>query len=109
MGMGIGLFEELVYQGPQLLNGSILDYRVPRFSDMAKEIKMHLVQNQDGVGPYGAKGGGEASLNSMAANIANAVDRAVGVRIRQAPLTPERVWRAMREAQSKSSKIQDSK
>ncbi len=109
MGMGIGLFEELVYQGPQLVNGSILDYRVPRFSDMAKEIKMHLVQNQDGVGPYGAKGGGEASLNSMAANIANAVDRAVGVRIRQAPLTPERVWRAMREAQSKSSKIQDSK
>jgi CO/xanthine dehydrogenase Mo-binding subunit len=101
MGMGIGLFEELVYQGPQLVNGSILDYRVPRFSDMAREIKMELVQNQDGVGPYGAKGGGEASLNSMAANIANAVDRAVGVRIRQAPLTPERVWRAMRERKSK--------
>jgi CO/xanthine dehydrogenase Mo-binding subunit len=97
MGMGIGLFEELVYEGSQLVNGSILDYRLPRFSDLPKEVELHLVQNQDGVGPYGAKGGGEASLNSMAANIANAVDRAVGVRIRQAPLTPERVWRALKE------------
>ena len=97
MGMGIGLFEELVYDGPQLVNGSILDYRVPRFSDLPKKVELHLVQNQDGVGPYGAKGGGEASLNSMAANIANAVDRATGVRIREAPLTPERVWRALRD------------
>ena len=97
MGVGIGLFEELIYEGPQLVNGSILDYRLPRFSDLPKQVELHLVQNQDGVGPYGAKGGGEASLNSMAANIANAVDRAVGVRIRQAPLTPERVWRALKE------------
>jgi len=101
MGMGIGLFEELVYEGSQLMNGSILDYRLPRFSDLPKQVELHLVQNQDGVGPYGAKGGGEASLNSMAANIANAVDRAVGVRIRQAPLTPERVWRALKEKKDK--------
>ena len=100
MGMGIGLFEELIYEGAQLVNGSILDYRLPRFSDLPKQVELHLVQNQDGVGPYGAKGGGEASLNSMAANIANAVDRAVGVRIRQAPLTPERVWRALKEKKS---------
>src|SRR2546426_3593555 len=96
MGMGIGLFEELVYDGPQLVNGSILDYRLPRFSDVAPEVELHLVQNQDGVGPYGAKGGGEASLNSMPANIANAVYSATGVRIRRAPLTPERVWRALK-------------
>ena len=104
MGMGIGLFEELIYEGSQLMNGSILDYRLPRFSDLPKQVELHLVQNRDGVGPYGAKGGGEASLNSMAANIANAVDKAVGVRIRQAPLTPERVWRALKE-----KKVQDSK
>jgi len=97
MGMGIGLFEELVYQDGQLLNGSMLDYRVPRFSDLPQKVSLHLVQNRDGVGPYGAKGGGEASLNSMAANIANGVDGAVGVRIRQAPLTPERVWRALKD------------
>ena len=105
MGMGIGLFEELVYEGSQLMNGSILDYRLPRFSDLPKNVELHLVQNRDGVGPYGAKGGGEASLNSMAANIANAVDRAVGVRIRQAPLTPERVWRALKEKKVQGSKV----
>ena len=99
MGMGTGLFEELLYEGPQLVNGSILEYRLPRFSDLPSKVELHLVQNQDGVGPYGAKGGGEASLNSMAANIANAVSRAAGVRIRQAPLTPEKVWRALREKQ----------
>ena len=104
MGMGIGLFEELVYEGSQLMNGSILDYRLPRFSDLPKQVELHLVQNRDGVGPYGAKGGGEASLNSMAANIANAVDQAVGVRIRQAPLTPERVWRALKEKKVEGSK-----
>jgi CO/xanthine dehydrogenase Mo-binding subunit len=96
MGMGVGLFEELIYDGPQLVNGSMLEYRVPRFSDMPRQVEMHLVENQDGVGPYGAKGGGEASLNSMPANIANAVFHATGVRIRQAPLTPEKVWRALR-------------
>ena len=109
MGMGIGLFEELVYEGSQLVNGSILDYRLPRFSDLPKEVELHLVQNQDGVGPYGAKGGGEASLNSMAANIANAVDRAVGVRIRQAPLTPERVWRALKAKMVQGSRVQEFK
>lgn len=97
MGMGIGLFEELVYEGPQLVNGTLLDYRVPRFSDLPRHVEMHLVQNQDGVGPYGAKGGGEASLNSMPANVANAVYHATRVRIRRAPLTPEKVWRALRE------------
>jgi CO/xanthine dehydrogenase Mo-binding subunit len=104
MGMGVGLFEELVYEGPQLVNGSILDYRVPRFSDLPKQIELHLVQNQDGVGPYGAKGGGEASLNSMPANIANAVYSATGARIRQAPLTPEKVWRALKEKKVQGSK-----
>lgn len=97
MGMGVGLFEELVYQGPQLLNGTLLDYRVPRFSDLPRAIVSHLVENRDGVGPYGAKGGGEASLNTMPANVANALFSATGVRIRRAPLTPERVWRALRE------------
>lgn len=101
MGLGTGLYEELVYEGAQLMNGSILEYRLPRFKDTAKEIDLNLVENQDGAGPYGAKGGGEGSLNSMAANIANALARATGVRIRHAPLTPERVWRALKERKAK--------
>ena len=97
MGMGIGLFEELVYDGPQLMNGNLLGYRVPKFSDLPAGIMLQLVQGRDGVGPYGAKGGGEASLNSMPANLANALFSATGVRVRRAPLTPEKVWRALRE------------
>ena len=95
-GMGIGMFEELEFDRNQLLNGNILEYRLPRFSDMPRTVKLELVQNRDGVGPYGAKGGGEASLNSLPANIANAVYAATGARIRRAPLTPEKVWRAIR-------------
>ena len=104
MGMGVGLFEELIYDGPQLMNGSLLEYRVPRFSDLPREVDLNLVQNRDGVGPYGAKGGGEASLNAMAANVANALYGATGVRIRSAPLTPEKVWRALKEARGEKKK-----
>ena len=97
MGLGIGLYEELNYEGQQLLNGNLLDYRVPRFSDLAPKMDLMLAENQDGVGPYGAKGGGEGSLNPVPACLANAVYRAAGVRLRRLPLTPERVWRALQE------------
>jgi CO/xanthine dehydrogenase Mo-binding subunit len=95
MGVGIGLFEELIYEGQQLMNGTMLEYRVPRFSDMARKIELKLVENRDGVGPYGAKGGGEGSVNPIGACLANALYQAAGVRIRRLPLTPERVWKAL--------------
>jgi CO/xanthine dehydrogenase Mo-binding subunit len=97
MGMGIGLREELVYEGETLVNGNLFDYRVPRTTDLPSEVTSILAERGDGVGPYGAKGGGEATVNPIAPAIANAVQRAVGVRIREAPLTPERVWRALRD------------
>jgi CO/xanthine dehydrogenase Mo-binding subunit len=102
MGLGIGLYEELTYEGQQLLNGNLLDYRVPRFSDLAKKMELMLAENQDGVGPYGAKGGGEGSLNPVPACLANAVYRATGVRLRRLPLTPERVWQALKEKEKQS-------
>jgi CO/xanthine dehydrogenase Mo-binding subunit len=97
MGVGVGLFEELIYDGQQLMNGTMLEYRVPRFSDLARRIDLKLVQNRDGVGPYGAKGGGEGSLNPIGACLANALYQATGVRVRRLPLTPERVWKALQE------------
>jgi CO/xanthine dehydrogenase Mo-binding subunit len=97
MGIGVGLFEELIYDGQQLMNGTMLEYRVPRFSDMARNIHLKLAQNQDGVGPYGAKGGGEGSVNPVGACLANALYQVTGVRIRRLPLTPERVWKALQE------------
>jgi len=97
MGLGVGLFEQLIYDGQQLMNGTLLEYRVPRFSDMARRIDLKLVQNRDGVGPYGAKGGGEGSVNPIGACLANALYQATGARIRSLPLTPERVWIALQE------------
>jgi CO/xanthine dehydrogenase Mo-binding subunit len=97
MGMGVGLFEELIYDGQQLMNGTMLEYRIPRFSDMARNIHLKLAENQDGVGPYGAKGGGEGSVNPVGACIANALYRTTGARIRRLPITPERVWQALQE------------
>ena len=103
MGLGIGLYEEMIYEGQELVNGSLMDYRVPRFSDLPKDIRLILVQNQDGVGPYGAKGGGEGALNPIPASLANALYRATGVRIREVPLTPERVWKALQNTKNKTS------
>ena len=103
MGLGAGLFEELIYDGQQLMNGTMLEYRVPRFSDLAGNIKMKLVQNRDGVGPYGAKGGGEGAVNPISPCIANALHQATGVRMRRLPLTPERVWEALQRKKGRAS------
>jgi CO/xanthine dehydrogenase Mo-binding subunit len=97
MGLGMALTEELVYTPDgTLLNGNIVEYRVPRAADIPAMTSI-LAERGDGVGIYGAKGGGEGSLNPVASAIANATWRAAGIRLRQAPFTPERVWRAVQE------------
>ncbi len=97
MGLGVALGEELVYDGQQLANGSILEYRVPRFSDVPGEVRGILVENRDGLGPYGAKGIGDGPTSAMCAAIQNGIYQAVGVWLHDAPFTPERVWRAIQE------------
>ncbi|MDO8485752.1 MAG: molybdopterin-dependent oxidoreductase, partial [Candidatus Limnocylindrales bacterium] len=96
--LGIALREQLVYEGQQLTNGSVLSYRVPEFGDLPDEIRTFVIENQDGMGPYGSKAHGDGSMSSVPAAISNALYSALGVRLRRAPFTPERVWRAMREA-----------
>jgi CO/xanthine dehydrogenase Mo-binding subunit len=59
-----------------------------------------LVENEDGPGPYGVRGMGEGGLLSVAPSVCNALARATGVRIRDLPLTPERVWRALNETKN---------
>ena len=97
-GLGHTMFESLVYENGQLLNSNLIDYRVPFITDMPAVFESKLVENRDGPGPYGAKGMGESGIVSIAPAIGNAIAHATGVRIRELPLTPERVWRALKNA-----------
>jgi CO/xanthine dehydrogenase Mo-binding subunit len=104
MGIGHTLFEQMVYDANgQLLNPSLVDYRVPSFSDVPEEFHTVLVENHDGPGPYGVRGMGEGGLLSVGPSATNAFARATGVRIRDLPLTPERVWRALKQQKAESS------
>ena len=94
MGLGHTFFEQMIYDGGQLMNPSLIDYRLPVMSDLPGEYRSILVENGDGPGPYGAKGIGESAIIPTAPAVANAVARAIGVRITDLPMTPERVWRA---------------
>ena len=98
MGLGHTLVEAIRYEDGQILNPSLIDYRVPLFADLPDDFVAILVENADGPGPYGAKGMGEGGIVAVAPAVANALARATGVRVRDLPLTPERVWRALREA-----------
>ena len=93
-GIGNALFEELVYSDGLLLNDSLLEYRVPSLADLPPESTCVIVENADGPGPFGAKGCGEGAQAGIIGAIATAAADA-GVPVRELPLTPERVWRAM--------------
>jgi len=95
-GLGNALFEEMLFENGHLVNGSLLEYRVPTTADLPDEYRSILVENADGPGPYGAKGVGEGALAAVPAAIVNALAD-LGVEMRELPLTPERVWRRVRE------------
>ena len=97
-GLGIALWEEMVYDGEQLTNPNLIEYRVPRLRDTPRRITSVLAERGDGVGPYGAKGAGEGSLNPVPAAVAAAVGRAVGAWPTKLPLTPPRVWSLLQQA-----------
>ena len=97
-GLGIALWEEMVYDGEQLTNPNLIEYRVPRLRDTPRRITSVLAERGDGAGPYGAKGAGEGALNPVPAAVAAAVGRAVGVWPTELPLTPHRVWSLLQQA-----------
>jgi len=97
-GIGHTFFEQLVYDNGQLVNPNLVDYRIPTFDEVPEEFHTVLVENGDGPGPFGVRGMAEGGILSVAPSVCNAIDRATGVRITDLPLTPERVWRALKEA-----------
>ena len=104
MGIGQTLMEHLAFdpETGRVQNLGALDYRIVTTKDVPREMASLTIENGDGPGPYGSKGTGESGLLSTAPAIAAAVRDATGAVIRDLPLTPERVWRALREAESGS-------
>jgi len=93
--VGFALWEEIMYgeQG-QIRNPSLLDYHMATAADLPT-IEAIIVEVPNGDGPYGAKIVGEPSIIPPVAAIANAIRAALGVRICDLPITPERIWSAV--------------
>jgi CO/xanthine dehydrogenase Mo-binding subunit len=105
MGLGHTMMEQLLLddQG-RIRNLGALDYRIPTFNDLPGSMVSVLIENGDGPGPGGAKGTGEGGLLATSPAIAAAVGQATGVVIRDLPLTPERVWKAIRDASDQTQR-----
>ena len=98
MGLGHTLMEHYIFdETGRIRNLGAIDYRIPTSMDLPLEMVSDTIENADGPGPYGAKGMSEGALLPVAPAVAAAVRDATGVVIRDLPLSPERVWRALQE------------
>ncbi len=101
MGLGEALFEEVKFDSKgRLINGDLAEYKIPSCLDMPK-IKSIIVESNEPNGPYGAKEVGEGAIMPTIPAILNAVYDAVGVRIYELPMTPERICTAIKEYKEK--------
>jgi len=96
-GQGYALSEDMIYQEGQLMTPSFSEYLIPTAMDMP-EVQSIILESRSGLGPFGAKGIGEPSLTPVAPAIANAVADAIGTRVFELPITPERVVAAIQRA-----------
>ncbi len=103
MAGGYGFSEDQPMDNGKILNPSIGDYKVIRALDMP-ETEILVVDTWEPEGPFGAKEAGEGLTNPTAGAIGNAIAKAVGVRMTDLPMTPEKVLNALKEKQSKKSK-----
>ncbi|MDF2117443.1 molybdopterin-dependent oxidoreductase [Roseiarcaceae bacterium H3SJ34-1] len=94
MGIGAALGEDLVFEQGKLVTTGYTYYALPRAADIPS-IRSFIVNCADPLGPYGAKGVGELGINPPPPAIANAVADAIGVRIRELPITPDKIVTAL--------------
>jgi len=101
-GIGYALIEEVKTADGRTLNAGFRDYKIPTAWEMGFPIDLELIETDDPEGPFGAKGVGEPGLVPTAPAIANAIYDAIGVRIRDLPITPEKIVAALAEKRSSS-------
>ena len=96
-GLGYALCEEYKTDKGRNLNPNFLDYKIFSAMDVDFPIHVECIETDDMEGPFGAKGVGEPGLVPTAPAIANAVYDAIGIRIKDLPITPEKILTALRE------------
>jgi xanthine dehydrogenase molybdenum-binding subunit len=96
MGIGYALTERLILKDGKVMNPNFLDYKMLTAKDVPN-IETIVIETNDPFGPFGAKGIGEPGSVPTAPAIANAIYDAVGVRIKDLPITPEKVLAALKE------------
>jgi len=90
-GVGYALYEELKSEKGKILNPNFRDYKIPTIQEMNFPIDLDFIETNDAFGPFGAKGVAEPGMVPTAPAIANAIYDAVGARIRDLPITPEKI------------------
>lgn len=96
--IGWTLYEQLQLEDGRIMNGNFADYTMP-VAEAVPSINSDIVESQDPNGPYGAKGASETAILTGAAAIANAIHDAVGVRMTELCITPEKVLAALEAKQ----------
>ena len=95
MGLGQVLSEQMVYgRTGHLQNPNLLDYKIPSVHEMPNVTPI-IIESCDPEGPFGAKEAGEGPLLPVLPAVVNAVYDAIGIRINDLPLTPDKVWAAI--------------
>ena len=89
-GLGLALMEEYLPGRTENLH----DYLIPTVGDMP-DVKIHLIEDAEPTGPYGAKGVGEPALIATPPAILGAIRHATGVTVRRVPVLPHRLWAAL--------------
>lgn len=98
-GLGPALFEEILFEGGLVTNPNLSDYTIPSFEDVPDEMTSFALEDPHADMPHGV---GENTLPPVAPAVANALFRAVGVRIYDLPITGEKVLRALRAKQEET-------
>jgi CO/xanthine dehydrogenase Mo-binding subunit len=96
MGFGYGVIENLAYdESGKVLAANLGEYKIPNIQDIP-ELRTAIIQSDFGSGPYNSMSIGETALIPTAAAIANAIEDAIGVRIKSLPITAEKVLNALK-------------
>jgi carbon-monoxide dehydrogenase large subunit len=98
MGHSVALFEQMQFdeQG-WVLNPNLSNYRILRAKELARQMDEIMIETPQSDAPHGARGLGEVVMIGVAPAIANAIRDAIGVQVTKLPMSPENVWKAIKE------------